>query len=140
MSCKFQYGDKVKVVGKSGKIISVRKDYSNNDYICTVKFDNRFERPQEKEYKEYELQLIEKKNGKSNIKNEKKCTCGIEATYGYIPKENHSEYCDLLKKEVEKVAKKDYSVREDEEFLLEQFQMMLNNYPDDDEDDFGFFD
>lgn len=133
MSCKFNYGDRVWVGNHAGKIISIRK--YNFNYICKVKFENRFLIPQEMEYKESELELIKASNAKENNK-KAKCTCGIEKTYGKIPTENHKYYCDLLnpEKEDKKEDKKDSE-------LLEQFELMLEGYyDDDDDDDFGFFD
>lgn len=132
MNCKFKYGDRVWAGNHAGKIISIRK--YNSNYICKVKFENRFLIPQEMEYKESELELI-KKSKTETSNNKPKCTCGIEKTYGKIPIENHKYYCDLVNPEKE-------DKKEDEE-LLERFQSAIEGYYDDDDDDdgsFGFFD
>lgn len=136
MNDKFKFGDKVIVGSHTGKIISIRKDGIYKTY--RVKFDNRFLIPQEMDYKESELELIESSSAEKTDVQGVKCTCGIEATYGHIPKENHSEYCDLLNKK--NVGKKSYDNKnEEEDDLINQFQLMLDAYSDDD-DDFGFFD
>lgn len=56
MSCKFKFGDRVKVGKHLGEIVSVRKNLNSN-YLCKVKFDNKFLIPSEMEYKEEELQF-----------------------------------------------------------------------------------
>lgn len=123
MACKFKYGDKVKVGSHTGKIVSIIKDHIH--YVCTVKFDNRFLIPPQMDYTESELELIEE----SKLK-ERKCTCGIAATYGKIPDQNHKYYCDL-QKPVEEVDSTDD--------LLAQFEAMLGSDDDDEDDDFGFY-
>lgn len=130
MNCKFKYGDRVWAGNHAGKIISIRK--YNSNYICKVKFENRFLIPQEMEYKESELELI-KESKTENSNNKPKCTCGIEATYGKVAIENHSNYCDLKNPPKEKEVEDSYND------LLDQFELMLG-IDDDDDDDFGFFD
>jgi hypothetical protein len=127
MACKFKYGDKVKAGGHDGKVISISKeDYG---YTCTVKFDNRFLIPPKMDYKESELEMVE-----AAPESSVKCTCGIEATYGKIPVENHKYYCDLVKEKERLENKK----KEDDDDLLKQFEIMLGT-DDDDDDDFGFY-
>jgi hypothetical protein len=124
MGARFKYGDKVKAKQHIGKIVSVKSD--SNGYVCRVKFENKLLIPQEMDYAEFDLELVEA----SKIK-QMKCTCGIQAAYGNIPKENHSYYCDL-KKPIEEVD-------EDFDDLLSQFELMLGNDDDDDDDDFFAF-
>lgn len=125
MACKFKYGDKVKVGNNTGKIVSIIKDHFS--YICKVKFDNRFLIPQEMEYEECLIEMVEAAP-ESNVK----CTCGVEATYGKVSVKNHSDYCDL------KNPPKEKEVEDSHNDLLDQFELMLGI--DDDDDDFGFFD
>lgn len=138
MSCKFKYGDRVWTGNHAGKIVSIRR-YDFN-YICKVKFENRFLIPQEMEYKESELELMKALNVEEKQIAEAKCTCGIAKTYGKIPKENHKYYCDLVRTPEAKKQKETTKKKHDD--LLEQFELMLEGYyyDDDDDDDFGFFD
>ena len=125
MACKFKYGDKVRVGNHTGKIISIIKDHIH--YICKVKFDNRFLIPQEMEYEEHLIEMVEEAPASKNAK----CTCGITATYGEVPIKNHSDYCDL--KNPQKEVQENYNHND----LLEQFESMIGT--DDDDDDFGFY-
>lgn len=124
MTCKFKYGDRVRIGTHVAKVVSVYKDHRH--YMCKVKFENRFLIPQEMEYTEDDLELLEV----SKLK-DRKCTCGMYATYGNIPEQNHSDYCDLKK------TPEEDSDNYNTDSLLEQFELMLGN--DDDDDDFGFY-
>ena len=129
MACKFKCGDKVKAGDHKGKIISITKE--GYEYICTVKFDNRFLIPPKMDYKESDLKMLEPAPASAEVK----CTCGIATTYGKIPVENHRYYCDLVKDK----QRRENQVKEDEDDLLRQFEIMLGTDDDDDDDDFGFY-
>lgn len=129
---KFKYGDRVRAREHIGKIVSIKSD--SNGYVCRVKFENKLLIPQEMDYAEFDLELVES----SKIK-ERKCTCGIFATYGSIPKENHKYYCDLKKPEK---LDKDLEIGPPPippsyDDLLSEFELMLD---DDDDDFFNFVD
>lgn len=113
MTCKFKYGDRVIVGEHTGKVVSIAKDYIH--YICTVRFDNENLIPREMIYEECQLKMI----GEENKKEEKKCNCGVTITYGKVPIESHSNYCDLRK--------------ETQQDLYEPI------IEDEDEDDFGTY-
>jgi len=55
MTPKYKYGDKVRVRGNEGKIVSARKALSGN-YIYTVRFSDTSLIPPEMDYLEYQIE------------------------------------------------------------------------------------
>jgi hypothetical protein len=130
MACKFKHGDRVRVGNKAGKVKSI--SYGVSGCIYGVEFDDAFSVPPEKYAHENDLEFLKKEENK----NFKKCTCGTEATFGKVPAEKHAYYCDLINSK-EKEKEKFKIEKDDEDYLLEQFELMLGI---DDDDGFGFFD
>ena len=145
MACKYKFGDRVEVNGHKGKITSVYQRTNNPGYICTVTFDDTKLIPNRMDFKEEVIKMVGE-NIQSDT--ELKCNCGTEKTYGKVPVNGHSHYCDLVTKKNTgsklKVEFKKEDVKppgaysnDPYEDLLDQFELMLGS--DDDDDDFGFY-
>ena len=149
MSCRYKFGDKVIIKNYPGVITSIYQRTDNPGFICTVTFDNKNLIPNKMDFKEEEIKYSSEHNIGSKNNTKTTCTCGTTVTYGRVPVESHSEYCDLktnkntrLNTSFKGKTKPPGSISNtqiDSSYsdLMDQFEQMLGT--DDDEDDFGFY-
>lgn len=142
MAAKFKYGDRVIVGGHKGKVVSVYK--VNSNYSCKVRFDNPNLIPPEMEYDERLLQLDQEDQG----------CCPFCKTPWRITKFNSNTWKDCLKcnkksedilAEYAKQGNKSkgsgsYNINKGRDEIMEELELILTSFGDNDDDDFGFLD